>query len=35
MNLKMVVPPHKVGDFEEMTERLNMKSSLTVNNLQE
>lgn len=34
-NLKIVVPPHKIGDFVEMTQRLDMENSLTVNNLQE
>ncbi|XP_065072617.1 zinc carboxypeptidase-like [Ochlerotatus camptorhynchus] len=35
MNLRMVVPPHKFGDFEEMMERFDMESSLKVNNVQE
>ncbi|XP_062551928.1 zinc carboxypeptidase-like [Armigeres subalbatus] len=35
MNLRIVVPPHKVGDFGEITERLQMKNTLMVQNLQE
>ncbi|KAL1395459.1 hypothetical protein pipiens_011234 [Culex pipiens pipiens] len=34
MNVRMVVPPHKFSDFEEMTARLGMDSTLKVENLQ-
>lgn len=34
MNVRMVVPPHKFSDFEEMTARLGMESTLKVENLQ-
>lgn len=35
MALEMVVPPHKYADFEELTNRLNMKTRLMTSNFQE
>ncbi|XP_055639959.1 zinc carboxypeptidase-like [Toxorhynchites rutilus septentrionalis] len=34
MEVRIVIPPHKFADFEELTSRLNMEKSLKINNLQ-
>ncbi|XP_058821058.1 zinc carboxypeptidase-like [Topomyia yanbarensis] len=35
MKLRIVVPPHKTGDFEGMVQRLDLESSVKIDNLQQ
>jgi Carboxypeptidase activation peptide len=34
-NAELVVPPHKFGEFSEITEKFQLKSRLMIKNLQE
>lgn len=35
MKVELMVPPHKFGEFSELSEKFNLKQRIMINNLQE